>query len=248
MIPHSLSFLFHRNCTGKIAFDRWEKENEVGRKILASLRTMWLVEERSLKKTGLGRSGRRSQFRLVQMLYDAAFLSGRAVRSVVKSLPGSNRSITSFRDFFRGLERPRLVRRLGAATTALISMIVFSALFTLSPFLVGSVAVMVGFMYGPEFYLMAGRLVQDESPARSRSSNTKTRSKPISSPDSLAHEIQWPWQKDKDIDPKRYHFFTTKDGRKRYYRTGQSVFGPAASQRHVESTNEKKSLLPWWPL
>ena len=31
---------------GKINFDRWEKENEVGRKILAGLRTVWLVEEK----------------------------------------------------------------------------------------------------------------------------------------------------------------------------------------------------------
>ena len=35
---------------GKVAFDSWEKENEVGRKVLATLRTVWLVEERSIKK------------------------------------------------------------------------------------------------------------------------------------------------------------------------------------------------------
>ena len=32
-----------------MAFDKWEKQNEVGRKVLAGLRTTWLVEELSLK-------------------------------------------------------------------------------------------------------------------------------------------------------------------------------------------------------
>ena len=30
---------------GKVSFDKWEQENEVGRRILAGLRTVWLVEE-----------------------------------------------------------------------------------------------------------------------------------------------------------------------------------------------------------
>ena len=34
---------------GKKNFDKWEKENEVSRKILAGLRTVWLIEENSLK-------------------------------------------------------------------------------------------------------------------------------------------------------------------------------------------------------
>ena len=36
---------------GKKDFDKWEKDNEVGRKVLAGLRTVWLIEENSLKRT-----------------------------------------------------------------------------------------------------------------------------------------------------------------------------------------------------
>jgi hypothetical protein len=35
---------------GKLKFDRWEKENEISRKLLAGLRTFWMVEEQSLKR------------------------------------------------------------------------------------------------------------------------------------------------------------------------------------------------------
>ena len=38
-----------RFVEGKMAFDKWEKQNEVGRNVLAGLRTAWLVEELSLK-------------------------------------------------------------------------------------------------------------------------------------------------------------------------------------------------------
>jgi len=36
---------------GKKDFDKWEKDNEVGRKVLAGLRTVWLIEENSFKRT-----------------------------------------------------------------------------------------------------------------------------------------------------------------------------------------------------
>ena len=49
---------------GKENFDEWEKENEVGRKILAGLRTVWLVEEKSLKKVSRKMKGT-SKYRYV---------------------------------------------------------------------------------------------------------------------------------------------------------------------------------------
>lgn len=36
---------------GKRQFDQWEKENEISRRLLAGLRTFWLVEEQSYKRT-----------------------------------------------------------------------------------------------------------------------------------------------------------------------------------------------------
>jgi hypothetical protein len=71
-----------RFAEGKVAFDAWERENEIGRKALATMRTIWLVEERSLKKSSKRR--RQSRYRPIQFFYDAAFSMGRLCRSTMK--------------------------------------------------------------------------------------------------------------------------------------------------------------------
>ena len=38
-----------RFVEGKKNFDKWERENEIGRKVLAGLRTVWMVEENSYR-------------------------------------------------------------------------------------------------------------------------------------------------------------------------------------------------------
>ena len=57
---------------GKVDFDRWEKENEVGRKILAGLRTVWLIEEKSLKKVSTKKKPKQ-QYRCV-LFYAEMFI------------------------------------------------------------------------------------------------------------------------------------------------------------------------------
>jgi hypothetical protein len=39
-----------RFVEGKVQFDQWEKDNEVGRKVLAGMRTFWVLEDKSYKK------------------------------------------------------------------------------------------------------------------------------------------------------------------------------------------------------
>lgn len=46
------------------------------------MRTIWLVEERSLKKNSKKR--RQSRYRPIQFVYDAAFSMGRLFRSIMK--------------------------------------------------------------------------------------------------------------------------------------------------------------------
>ena len=42
-----------RFVEGKKNFDEWERENEIGRKVLAGLRTVWMVEENSYRSQSL---------------------------------------------------------------------------------------------------------------------------------------------------------------------------------------------------
>jgi hypothetical protein len=90
-----------RFAEGKINFDAWERENEIGRKALATMRTIWLVEERSLKK-GLKKKRRQSRYRPIQFFYDTAFSMGRLCRSILKVCNGCDtiRCVLSVRRLF----------------------------------------------------------------------------------------------------------------------------------------------------
>ena len=116
---------------GKQRFDVWEKENEVGRKVLAGLRTAWLVDEESRM-----RAAGRSQYRLVQSAYDLK-------RSVTRLLQRTIESIRSLfeegglQTFWKGLQADlrregSLSVRLGAIGAALVAVNVCGALFSIS--------------------------------------------------------------------------------------------------------------------
>ncbi|GMI04577.1 hypothetical protein TrRE_jg3784, partial [Triparma retinervis] len=55
---------------GKQNFDKWERENEVGRKVLAGLRTAWLVEQNSLKRNSNARSAKKKAKRVAKAVLD----------------------------------------------------------------------------------------------------------------------------------------------------------------------------------
>jgi hypothetical protein len=53
-----------------------EQENEVGRKMLATLRTAWLVDEQSRKRRT------KSRYKIVQYFYDTKYIIGKWIRKL----------------------------------------------------------------------------------------------------------------------------------------------------------------------
>lgn len=210
---------------GKENFDKWEKENEVGRKVLATLRTVWLVEERSLKKKGLKRIRKRSRYRLVQLVYDGAYFTGRFVASLWRLISGGGSS-QELSEFLRGIRvdisKSRLDEigsRIGACVAALVAVNITGALFTLSPAFLGILAIGLGLMWPtwfPELLDRTKRLMQDTR-ARGRGEEEKT-------PSALPPG-------GRTVDKSRYSFYITREGKKRYYRVTQT---PPFRQRQDE--------------
>jgi len=131
---------------GKQKFDAWEQENEVGRTILAGLRTVWLVDEQSRKRT-VGRS----RYRVVQYIYDIRQSMSRLVQKSFSSV----RSLFQegeIRSFFEGL-RTDLYRdgsattRLGAVGAAIVAVNIGGAIFSISPVFSNFFAVMVAIIW-----------------------------------------------------------------------------------------------------
>ena len=116
---------------GKTKFDTWEKENEVGRKVLAGLRTAWLLDEESRK-----RAKGRSKYRVIQAFYDLK----KAIKRMFKKSVKSTRTLLEdggLETFWKGLQNDlrqegSLSVRVGAVAAALVAVNVGGALFSLS--------------------------------------------------------------------------------------------------------------------
>jgi len=117
---------------GKQKFDAWEQENEVGRTVLAGLRTAWLVDEQSRKRaTG------RSKYRLVQTAYDVKKTISRFLQNSFSSIKSAFRE-QEIKTFLKGLRidmsrEGSVATRLGAIGAALVAINVFGAIFSISP-------------------------------------------------------------------------------------------------------------------
>jgi hypothetical protein len=220
---------------GKIAFDKWEKENEVGRKILAGLRTAWLVEERSLKNS---RRRRQSKYRIVQLTYDAEYFGRQFVRSVWKAVTGGGSN--EFRDFLKGVkieitdsQAMALGSRLGSVMAAVIAVNLTGALFAISPSLLSFLAAIVGIAWPTwtsEFFDRVALFTQ-ETRARGRGDTTPSSTR---------------------VDKSKYHYFIRDNGKKRYYRTGRPWFGSPSNEKTRKKDRKNTSsegwdwrLLPW---
>jgi len=125
---------------GKQQFDAWEQENEVGRKMLAGLRTAWLVEENSRM-----RAAGRSRYRVIQVFYDLKRSATRLLTKLLETI----RSIQKEGDletFWKGLKTDlqtegSLTTRLGAIGAALVAVNLCGALFSLSSFFANFLAI-----------------------------------------------------------------------------------------------------------
>jgi hypothetical protein len=228
-----------RFVEGKLAFDKWERENEVGRKLLAGLRTVWLVEERNLKKrTGLWKRNlnRQSRYRIVQLVYDAMS----TVRAMCWSLWKALRGGDEIRDFTRGMyftAKDNLQERMRSVAMAVVTISCIGALFTRSPLLIVLVAASLGWMW-PRWMSDSLEQMNDlltETRARGQGSRTLSDPKRSRAGEALTRKTEG------GIGSSRYHFFQTLDGSKRFYRVGQPWFAVFRRER----MKEKKSIFAW---
>lgn len=131
---------------GKQKFDDWEKNNEVGRKMLAGLRTAWLVDEQSRM-----RASGRSRYRLVQIACDLKSSISRMLGRIfswTKSLflPGVVNT------FLKGLRielqrEGSLVTRLGSILVAVVAVNISGAIFSISPAFCMAICSIVAFVW-----------------------------------------------------------------------------------------------------
>jgi len=166
-----------RFVQGKISFDKWERENEIGRKALAALRTAWLVEERSLRKNRLlkrNMQGRRSKYRLIQLMYDATYTLGQLLGSVWSSVTAGQ---SRFKEFLRGVMTSSNLSaaagapqssRVGSILAALVVVNLAGALFTISPTFLAVAAGTVGFVWPTWISELAQRSAAFVEEARAR--------------------------------------------------------------------------------
>jgi hypothetical protein len=215
-----------RFVEGKMAFDRWERENEVGRKLLAGLRTAWLVEERSQKKrTGLLKRSQRhqSRYRIIQFLYDAAYTCGKLWSSMWSALLGGEIG-AEIQAFFRGLLRgdanslSTAQARVRGIVLTVVAVYLTGALFTISPGILAIFAAGLGWIWPTwtsEIVERTGNFF-DETRARGKGESISSYSTKRSNAMLAKSNARF--------DKSRYHFYRTADGNKRYYRVGQPWF------------------------
>jgi len=134
---------------GKVNFDKWEKQNEVGRKILAGLRTVVLLDETSKSRTS-GKKGKRYQLQAY----------GRRVLSATKRFLAGLYTLLSgggsqeLRDVYAGMRLKLastnfedLSAQIGSAFAALVAVNLIGAFFSAAPSFLAFLACVAGFVW-----------------------------------------------------------------------------------------------------
>jgi len=206
-----------RFIEGKENFDRWEKENEIGRKVLAGLRTAWMVEESSYKKQSyLKRGKKRSKYRLIQVGIDVMDWFKRLFHALWGLVRGGDSKELSeitkgIRVGFQELNLEVVSQRTGAAIGALVAVNLIGAMFAVAPYLLGVTAIISGVIW-PNWMGNTAKVIKeviDETRARGRG-------------EQIMKEQKQKKEKLPFVDKKSFHFYVGKDGKKKWYRTGQS--------------------------
>jgi hypothetical protein len=120
--------------------------------------------------------------------------------------------------------------RLGASVAALAFVSVTGALFSISPFFLAFIAILVGVIWPSwfsEFYDRTSRFLDD---TRARGRGEEPTSNVFS-------------QLTGRYDKSRFHYYVTMDGKKRYYRTGKPFFSTSAQAEE----ERKRKLTKKWP-
>jgi len=161
---------------GKVKFDKWEQDNEVGRRVLATLRTAWLVEEKTLRK---GRK-RKSRYRVVQYIFDMTHWCGRTTGRLYRSIVRGDGQ--AWNDFLTGI-RAEVLRgeldtwaaRVGAIVASLIAVNLLGSLYTISAPFVAIIATVLGLIWPTWIAELIDRIRQfgDDIMARGRGGKRK---------------------------------------------------------------------------
>jgi hypothetical protein len=219
---------------GKVGFDKWEKDNEIGRTVLAGLRTVWLVDEKAKL-----RAKQKSKYRVVQWGYSAKSYVRRQWKRLSLALRRNNSKVwkelvTGVRYDMKNSGRDALGTRIGAIVASLVAINITGALFAISAPLLTLMAALVGIVWPswvPELVERL-KLLTEETRARGRGDENYS---PISFNSMNTAKLLGRYDKSK------YHYYKRPDGSKQYYRTGQSYFRFANSDK----TEPKVLQWPW---
>lgn len=221
-----------RFVEGKKNFDKWEQENEIGRKVLAGLRTAWMLEENSYRNQRNRIEGRGvSKYRIVQYARNTLAWFKKLFLALRDVITGGGRS--ELRDIIKGvkiqiaeLSVPVISQRTGAALAALLAVNIVGAMFAMTPSLLGVVALISGLVW-PDWVSEAYQKLKDlvdESRARGRGEQKEVAKKKKKAMGPL-------------MDRSNFSFFVKDDGRKQWYRTGQSAFTKYEDKKKNDSFN-----------
>jgi hypothetical protein len=200
---------------GKKKFDTWEQENEIGRTILAGLRTVWLIDEQSRRRTR-----EKSKYRVVQFILDAKVFVNRWLTNTrvwAKSLfqkGGMTKFIVELRSYLATGES--LNARFTALLVTVATVNIGGLLFSISPGLSNFFAVLLA-LTKPSESLHVFLWQRDQGAEinakddRGVHPTTSQLLRTFNAPDFMRR-----------YDRRLFHYYTRLDGTKKYYRTGQS--------------------------
>lgn len=216
----------------KVKFDQWEKENEIGRTVLAGLRTVWLVDEKAKL-----RAKQKSRYRVIQWVYSVKHYFQRQWKRLSLSLRRNNSKfwnefLTGVRYDMKNSGTDALGTRIGAIVASLVAINITGALFAISAPLLTLMAALMGIVWPswvPELVERL-KLLTEETRARGRGDENYS---PASFNSMNTAKLLGRYDKSK------YHYYKRPDGSKQYYRTGQSYF------RFQNSDKTEQKALPW---
>jgi hypothetical protein len=222
-----------RFIEGKENFDKWEKENEVGRKLLAGMRTFWMVEENSYKKQMKGM--KKSKYKIVRYADNVIGWSKRFFRALWGSISGGGNG--ELREILKGMKLGMdelsleiVSQRIGAALAALIAVNFVGAMFAVAPIFLGVAAVSSAVIF-PNWLKDTIETVKDAiEEARARGRGERLNKPQVQ----VVKKPKLPL-----VEKNSFSYYIGTDGKKKWYRTGQSRF------KKLQKENDSESAFQW---
>jgi len=223
-----------RFVQGKKNFDEWERQHEIGRRVLAGFRTAWLVEEKRRKQT---------RYRIVQYADNVRKWCRRFVRAVWDAITGGGSS--SLREVLKGIRinisearMQEIGPRIGASVMAVVTVSMVGSVYAIAPRFFGLLAIAMGVIWPtwvPELWDRVQLLVAEFA--------ATGRGETVDLVDGSATRTGIPTLLSQQFglyDKKRYYYYQRQDGSRRWYRTGQPAFRSDAKARAAASSKKKR--------